>query len=136
VPEKPEGDKSKGEPKSRLQKIRREANNDSFTPDMPPLDLDSHLLSYFWEIGPTMGGEMGASPLTHGEIESWQRNVGIKLTAWECRTLKRLSIEYLNESGKATKRDCPPPWRPEGFTVNLVEVARSLEQQMERLMDL
>lgn len=103
---------------------------------MPPSQFKSHMLEYFWEIGPTMSGGMGAIPLTHGEIESWQRNIGIKLSAWECRALKWLSLAYLSESHKATKRDCPAPWQPESFESNLAAVAKDLELEMERLIDL
>lgn len=76
---------------------------------MPPCDAP-HLVGYLFEIGPTLAAGMGEGPLTHGEIESWQRNTGIRLQSWEARLLKRLSIEYLNESSKARARDCPAPW--------------------------
>lgn len=134
MPEKAENDKSKREEKSRLQAMRDKEKNELFNPETPPQYFNSHLLEYFWEIGPTMSGSMGSSPLTHGEIESWQRNIGIKLSAWECRTLKKLSIEYSNQSYKATKRDCPPPWKPEGYTIDLSEVARDLESEVEALI--
>ena len=111
MPEKPKNDKSEEGAKSRLETIREEKKNENFNPEMPPINLPSHILAYFWEVGPTMPGGMGAVPLSHGEIESWQNNIGIKLSAWECRALKRLSIEYLNESQKATKRECPAPWK-------------------------
>lgn len=87
---------------------------DDLQPDMPPLSGLEYLLNLLWEIGPVMTGAMGAGPLTHGEIEAAQRNLGIRLTPWECRTLRRLSIEYLNESSAATKRHARPPWLAPG----------------------
>jgi hypothetical protein len=60
-----------------------------------------------------MSGAMGAGPLTHGEIDAYQRNNGIVLTPGEIKTLRRLSIEYLNEQSKATDRFCPAPWLPD-----------------------
>ena len=79
-------------------------------PEMPPCHAP-HMVGYLFEIGPTMAAGMGNGPITHGEIESWQRNTGITLDAWESRTLKRLSLEYLNESYKSEERDCPPPFQ-------------------------
>lgn len=80
---------------------------------MPPLPGLEYLLNLLFEIGPVMSGAMGAGPLTHGEIEAAQRNLGIRLSPWECRTLRRLSIEYLNEQHRAEKRDAKAPWTPE-----------------------
>jgi hypothetical protein len=57
-----------------------------------------------------MSGGMGPASLTHQEIEAWQRNVGLRLTSWECRTLRRLSLDYIDESARARDRACPSPW--------------------------
>lgn len=76
---------------------------------MPPCDA-GYLVAYLFELGPTTPAGMDDGPISHGEIEAWQRNTGIELDAWECRTLKRLSIEYMSENRKATARDCPAPW--------------------------
>lgn len=102
APDKAEGDKSKTPSVSRREALKKQGIDD---PDMPPCDA-MHLAGYLFEIGPMMGD----SPITHGEIESWQRNTGITLNAWEARTLKRLSIEYMSEAHKARARDCPAPW--------------------------
>jgi len=98
VPEKAESDKSKTPEVS-----RREAMTEA--PDMPPCEA-MYLAGYLFEIGP----RVGEGAVTHGEIESWQRNTGIPLDAWEARMLRALSVEYLNEAHKATARDCPAPW--------------------------
>ena len=78
--------------------------------EMPPLIWGEYLLGYLFEFGPTMAAGMGAGPLTASEIESWQHLLGIEFEPWEARLLRRLSNEYLAESHKATKRDCPPPF--------------------------
>lgn len=77
---------------------------------MPPIEAGHYLLGYFWEVGPAMSGGMGAAPLTHTEILSWSALVGVVLQPWEARALRRLSIEYVNESQNATKRGAPAPW--------------------------
>lgn len=77
--------------------------------EMPPCD-SAYLLAYLFELGPTVSNGMGDAPISHGEIESWMRNTGVALNPWECRVLKRLSVDYMRESHKASARDCPAPW--------------------------
>ncbi len=82
-----------------------------------------------------MAGGMGSSPLTHQEIGEWQRNIGLKLTPWECRSLRKLSIEYLNESQRATKRDCIAPWRPFQVSVELKkQVAKNMAEYFRNML--
>ena len=102
---------------------------------MPSIDTP-HLIEYLYEIGPTLSGAMGESPLTHEELRAWQENTGIELQPWEVRLLLRLSRDYLTESQNAQKRDCLAPYQCEQTAPNLAEVALDLEQEMERLMDL
>lgn len=68
------------------------------------------MVEWLFELGPTVAAGMGAGPITHGDIADFQSNTGIDLDAWQARTLRRLSLDYLAESHKATKPDCPPPW--------------------------
>ena len=77
--------------------------------DMPECDA-AYLIGYLFEIGPTLAGGMGESPLPDTEIEAWQRNTGIELQSWEARAVKRLSREYLSESQAATEPNRPCPW--------------------------
>lgn len=74
---------------------------------MPPLEGGDHVLEHLWAVGPVLG----EGPVTHAELRAYQDNTGVEMTEWEVQTVRRLSIEYLNESRRATKRDCPPPWR-------------------------
>lgn len=69
-----------------------------------------HLVAYLYEIGPTLPNGVGEVPLTHTEIEAWQRNTGIFLDAWESRVLHAASLAYLSESQRATKPDAEAPW--------------------------
>ena len=66
----------------------------------------AYLLNYLFEIGLTLGDD----PLTHGEIESWQRNMGIRLHPFEIRFIKRLSEIYLSASYKMKKVNAENPW--------------------------
>ena len=108
--ERIEGDKSKAPPLSRLAQLRVDRGDD-YEPEMPPLAGGEYLLAYLWETGPTLAAGMGAGPITHTELAAWCALTGTTLNGWETRTLRRLSIEYLNQAHKAEKRDCPAPWK-------------------------
>lgn len=73
---------------------------------MPDAGPAAYLLEHFWCVGPSQGD----SVITSGELRDYQANMGITLSPWECRVLRRLSVDYINESHRATKRDCPAPF--------------------------
>lgn len=132
APQKAEGDKS-------AQVARRAILADKFgmdDPDMPDCN-DLHLIEYLFEIGPVLSGGMGEAPLNHAEIDAWQRNTGINLTAWEARTLRRLSASYLAEMQASAQADRPSPW-PEAPYQDLPSamVALSMKQSMRKLREL
>jgi len=79
-----------------------------YMPDMPPIEGGNQLISRLLEIGPSMG----CDPISHQEIVAWQELTGIELQPCEVRFLRLLSHEYLAESHRALKHDCPAPWRP------------------------
>ena len=86
---------------------------------MPPCSA-LHLAGYLFEIGPTVAAGMGDGPITHGDIAAWMRNTGIRLSPWQARTLRRLSLDYLAESNKATERGHPAPWQSEDTAIDKV----------------
>jgi len=103
---------------------------------MPECDA-MHLVSYLYEIGPTLPNGMGDSPLTHVEISAWQQNTGVELSSWEARTLHRASLEYLSESQRATKPDAEAPWGDAPYLRPPVdEVALRLQRSMLELCNL
>jgi hypothetical protein len=61
------------------------------------------------EIGPCLNSGMGTYPLTWQEIEAWQKQRDIELSAWEARTIKTASTIYAHQTSISTKPDCPPP---------------------------
>lgn len=97
---------SKEAPQSRISQLKADAKDEDFEPDMPDAGSAAYLLEHFWGIGPTQGDGV----ITSGELRDYQANMGITLSPWECRVLRRLSVDYLNESQRATKRDCKPPF--------------------------
>lgn len=116
APDRAEGDKSKAPTMSR----RKVLETDGIEPDLPPCRSLS-LVECLFEIGPTLTGSMGDSPLTHSEIRSWQKNTGITLESWETRALRRLSTDYLIQAQKAKSRTCPPPWEESGISATVLE---------------
>lgn len=104
---------------------------------MPPVGAAEYLISYLWEVGPTMvaGGYPG--PVTHEELRAWMDLTGIELEPWEVRFLRRLSGEYLAQSHKAERLDCQAPARERGeYAADLSAVAKSLQQSMRELAQL
>lgn len=125
APDKDESDKSKAPSKTRVQRLREQAKDEEFEPDMPDIGNTGYLLAHLWRAGPTLGD----SSVTHTELGYYQHNMGICLSPWECETLRRLSIEYLNESHRATKRDCEAPFKES------TDAARLKAAQMQRDLD-
>lgn len=91
---------------TRLQQLESKG----FTPELPPLNVAAHLAEYLFDVGPVGYGAMGPIPISHAEIDAWQRNTGIDLDAWEARALRRLSMEYLTSMQDAKAIDCPAPF--------------------------
>jgi hypothetical protein len=94
------------EPVSRLKALQ-----DSGKPhSMPPVGIAAHLVGYLMDAGPVSHGGMGPAPISHADIAAWQANTGVELTAWESRTVRKLSSEYVAMMGIAKESDCPAPY--------------------------
>ena len=106
-----------------------DASDEEFEPDMPEPGDAEYLLSHFWEVGPTEGD----AAITSTVLRNHQENMGITLSPWECKTLRRLSIDYLNESHRATKRDCPPPFGDSSDAERLRQA--ELQRKLDTFLD-
>lgn len=91
---------------------------------MPAPGAAGYLLDHLWSAGPTCGD----AALSSAELRYYQDNMGIALTPWECRTLRRLSVDYLSESHRASKADCQPPFTDSSDAIRLkrAEMRRKL----------
>lgn len=70
---------------------------------------------------------MGPVPITHADIAHWQANTGININAWEARTLRRLSREYVGACIEAQEPDALPPYLPaEAVARRRAAVARNV----------
>lgn len=79
------------------------------TPPLPPNPMP-HFILWFTEVGMVEAAGMGAAPLSWREIEAWQRAVGIRLTPWQARTMRSLSVSYLAQKSKSELTTDPAPW--------------------------
>ena len=106
VPEAAPGARADAAKLSRRERIERDGGEI----EMPPFDDGEYLIGYLYELGPTAAAGMGAGPVTFAEMAAWQAARGFELEPWDARLLRRLSVDYLAESHRATERNCPPPW--------------------------
>lgn len=129
TPERDEQDKSDAPRLTRREQLEREGWKN---PEMPEQHC-GYLLAYLIE----MGVADGEGPLSYGEIESWQRQSGIELEAWESRTVRGLSDAYVRESHKARKRDAEPPWADAPYVkLSAAQVALRMQRAIMELTQL
>lgn len=94
------------ERKSRLQAMREQGITEV---DLPPVPSEAaYLWDHFIEAG--LAGAGGEGPIAWAELGEYQRLVGIDLTPWEARTLRRLSCEYVAERSAGRDPQRPAPW--------------------------
>lgn len=93
------------EPQSRLKKMRHDGVEPSL-PDVPT----QYLIEYLFEVGPTISTGMGPAIIGWRDLQSWQELLGISLHPWELRILRKLSADFLAQSLKSEKLDCPAPY--------------------------
>jgi hypothetical protein len=115
--------------------MRKARNDENYQPDMPHVEA-AYLLGVLWEVGPTMAAGGYPGPVTHEEILAWQELTGVELKPWETRFLRRLSGEYLVESRRAEKVDCPEPARHSATRVDLEFVARGMQRALKEMANL
>lgn len=116
--------------------MRKDREDEFYLPELPPVRAGEYLLSFLWEIGPTMAAGAGQGPITNEEIVSWQTLIGITLAPWESRAIRSLSRDYMVESHKAERRDCPAPWRPDDQEPDVASVAKQMKSSIASLAKL
>lgn len=97
---------------AKQDKAEWDAECDEWLPVMPEVDAEvAFILGWLYEIGPTSTNGMGLIAITHGEIRSWRKNVGVPLLPWQARVLRSLSRDYVTEYSAAAAADRAPPWK-------------------------
>jgi hypothetical protein len=74
-----------------------------------PFVLTPHLVDWLMDAGPVDYAGMDRVPLLWSTIADWSAMTKIVPAPWEARLLRRLSAEWLGESRRAEKPDCPAP---------------------------
>jgi hypothetical protein len=74
------------------------------------VDEGEYLIDYLLQVGPAISSGMGLAVISFTELQAWQACAGIVLQPWEGQILRRLSADYITESVRAEKPDCPPPY--------------------------
>lgn len=77
---------------------------------MPPVEVGGYLVDYLLDVGPVGSTGMGLAVISYSELQAWQQCTGIAMQPWEVMLLRRLSADYMVESKRAEKPDCPPPF--------------------------
>lgn len=81
--------------------------------ELPPAPGGEYLIDHLLDAGPGVDSGMGRLALRWVDLQAWQGQVGLDLSAWEIRTIRHLSREYLNQAEAAKKATCPAPWMSE-----------------------
>ena len=91
---------------------------------LPPVLGFDHLISDLHEVGFQSSSGFSSGPLTFMEIDSWSRVTQTLLTAWEARTLRRLSEVFVNQVSISDDPACPAPSLNTGEEVDISEGAQ------------
>ena len=92
------------EPLSRLEQLKAQGIIPQY-PENPAPWLTARLM----EIGPTEDTGQGPAQLSWRELRHWQDQMGVELLPWELRMLRRLSLDWKNESLRAVKKKARAP---------------------------
>jgi len=76
---------------------------------LPPNPLP-YMVDWLMEIGPVTAGGMGSAAVSWPEIAAWQDLTGIDLTAWEARTIRRLSRDFHDQMHRSKQPTCRAPF--------------------------
>ena len=110
TPKPPKGSRAAGVADQSPRKSRADVfKARKIEPPMPPNPLP-HVLRWFTEMGISEAAGMGSAPLSWVTIDAWQRITGTRLSPWEARLIRSLSVAYLAESREAEDENRPAPW--------------------------
>nr|KAJ8744646.1 hypothetical protein H9T68_11680 [Delftia sp. PS-11] len=101
---------------------------------MPDPGPAEYLLDIFFDVGPVLYTPMGEAPFGYDQLEAWQRCHGVRLTPWEARTLRDMSLAYAGEKALAADPGAAAPGSAHETDEQAVErrarVSKSLAQQL------
>lgn len=122
---KPDQITAKGKKSGEITRLNR-LKAEKLEPDLPPNPMP-HLTGWLFEIGPTGSNGMGPVPLSWQEIAAWEHLTGNELDAWEAKTLRALSAEFVSKMNEAKDPAMPAPYAsPEAIARNRDAVGRQI----------
>lgn len=78
---------------------------------MPPLRAGAYLAEILFDIGPAVPAGMGGLvAIQDVDLAAWQSNRDLRLSAWECRTIRKLSQAYASEASSASDPKAIAPY--------------------------
>lgn len=100
-----------------------------------PRNPAAYLTEWLFEIGPSVAGTMGESPLGYRDFAAWQEISGVALMPWEARILRRLSGDYLGQRHRAEEPACPAPYAGEidDIAANRARVSQQIKRKFSQL---
>jgi hypothetical protein len=74
-----------------------------------PFNPAPYLTDWLLEIGPSIPAGDRAAAIGFSEMAAWSRLMGVDLSPWEARTLRRLSRAFVNQQSDASNPSCIEP---------------------------
>lgn len=98
---------------------------------MPELDDSAYIIQILMDIGPSMSGGMGPSPITWQELLSYCQATRTNLSRWEFETLRTLSEIFCQKYAEYDDNDAAAPFVYEEF--DKAEVSRGIGSVLRSL---
>ena len=104
---------------------------------MPDIPFLTYLIEDLIEIGTSMSGGMGVTPLTWSEIKAWSDLTDNRLASWESTIIMRLSQIFVSSYNKFDDKDFETPFSVEEFdreaaSKSIGNMLRSLAQRAKK----
>ena len=98
----------KREPVTRLKALEGRGER----PRFPPV-AHQYLVRWWLDVGPTLPGGMGDSPLPLRYIADEMGTLGVEVGPWEAQAIRAMSRAFINERYEARKPDRSAPYSDE-----------------------
>lgn len=113
---------------------RRKLRDDGVAHEMPDPGPAEYLLDILFDVGPVHSTGMGEVPIGYEQLAAWERVQGLRLSPWESRTLRDLSIVYCHEKAVSGDPGASAPGSieesPEQAAERRDRVAKDLSQAL------
>ena len=98
-----------------------------------PINPAPYLTDWLLEIGPAAPAGESAAAISFSEMAEWSRLIGVDLSPWEARTLRRLSRVFVSQREDARSPACIEPISKADPEAARTRVEAQLKSMMESL---